>query len=74
MERENKMIEIDIRGDYIKLGQLLKLVGAVSSGSEAKEAVGSGKVFVNHEPVFERGKKLHSGDLIHFENYSVHLN
>lgn len=68
------MIEIDIKGDYIKLGQLLKLVGAISSGSEAKEVVGSGRVFVNHEVIHERGKKLHAGDIINFEDYSVHLN
>ena len=47
--------------DYIKLGQALKLAGLVGSGVEAKELILDGKIMVNGEPEFQRGKKLYDG-------------
>ncbi|HEX6390867.1 MAG TPA: RNA-binding S4 domain-containing protein, partial [Solirubrobacteraceae bacterium] len=38
---------MDIRGDSIRLGQLLKLAGVVDSGGEAKELLAAGEVTVN---------------------------
>jgi ribosome-associated protein len=54
--------EIKIRGEVIRLGELLKLAGVVSTGGEAKLLLGSTVVLVNGEPDNRRGRQLHVGD------------
>ena len=54
--------EIPIRGDVIRLGELLKLAGVVGSGGEAKALLASTEVLVNGEPDNRRGRQLHAGD------------
>ena len=49
---------IQIRDEFIKLGQALKLAGLVSSGVEAKVVIHEGLVQVNGETQLARGKKL----------------
>ena len=62
------MNNIYIKDENIKLGQALKLSGAVSSGVEAKIAVQEGLVKVNDEICTQRGKKLIENDVISFED------
>ena len=54
--------EIPIRGQTIRLGQLLKLAGIVDSGAEARELLATERVLVNGEPESRRGRQLHPGD------------
>jgi ribosome-associated protein len=56
--------EVQIRGDTIKLGQLLKLVGTIDSGSEAKTFLEVESVLVNEEREVRRGRQLHVGDTV----------
>lgn len=65
------MQEIEIRDDYIKLGQALKLAGLVSSGVEAKMFIQDGLVTVNGEVDTRRGRKLYPGDVFDFEGNEV---
>lgn len=53
---------MQIRGDTIRLGQLLKLAGIVDSGGEAKELLAAGEVRVNGEVETRRGRQLVDGD------------
>ncbi|HEX2016554.1 MAG TPA: RNA-binding S4 domain-containing protein [Solirubrobacteraceae bacterium] len=55
---------MEIRGDMIRLGQLLKLSGRVDSGAGAKELLSAGRVVVNGEVEVRRGRQLHPGDLV----------
>ena len=55
-------MEIEIRDEYIKLGQAMKLAGLVSSGIEAKIVIQDGQVKVNGGVETRRGKKIYSGD------------
>ena len=55
---------IEIFGDMIRLGQLLKLAGAAAGGSEAKALIADGRVSVNGEPELRRGRQLHPGDVV----------
>jgi ribosome-associated protein len=55
---------IEIAGEMIRLGQLLKLAGVVSGGADAKGLIASGQVIVNGEPELRRGRQLHPGDLV----------
>ncbi len=56
--------EVVIRGDMIRLGQLLKLAGLVGSGAEAKDVLAGGDVTVNGEAETRRGRQLHRGDVV----------
>ena len=58
------MRDLSIRGDMIRLGQLLKLAGVADSGTEAKLLLAAGYVTVNGEPEQRRGRQLHDGDLV----------
>ena len=62
------MNKIIIRDENIKLGQALKLCGAVGSGVEAKILINEGYVTVNGEVCYQRGKKLIAGDVISLRN------
>ena len=55
-------MDLEIRDDYIKLGQALKLAGIAASGVEAKEMIEEGIVLVNGEVETRRGRKLREGD------------
>lgn len=60
------MKKIQIKDEYITLGQFLKFVGAVSSGIEAKMVIKDELVLVNNEVEARRGKKLRKYDQIEF--------
>lgn len=57
-------MDIPIRGDMIRLGQLLKLADVVSDGGEAKALLAEGVVVVNGEIEVRRGRQLHPGDVV----------
>ena len=56
--------EVAIRGDTIRLGQLLKLAGVVGGGGELKRFLEATPVLVNGEPDARRGRQLHPGDVV----------
>ncbi len=56
------MREIEIEGDTIRLGQLLKVAGIADSGGEAKTLIAEGRVSVNGEVETRRGRQLRAGD------------
>ena len=56
--------EVEVRGESIRLGQLLKLVGVVDSGAEAKALLAEEGVRVNGEPEERRGRQIRPGDVV----------
>ena len=58
------MIKINIKDEYIKLGQLIKLAGLADSGLEAKLMIVNGDVKLNGNTELQRGKKVVPGDLV----------
>jgi len=56
--------DVPIRGDMIRLGQLLKLAGIAQDGGEAKAMLTDGHVHVNGEVELRRGRQLHPGDVV----------
>ena len=56
--------EVAIRGETIRLGQLLKLAGIVDSGSDVKALLAELPVSVNGELESRRGRQLHPGDRV----------
>lgn len=68
------MESIQIRDEFIKLGQALKLAGLVESGVEAKEVITSGKVKVNGEVELQRGKKIVDGSVVEYDGHQFKVN
>lgn len=67
------MQNLKIKDEFIKLGQALKLADLVDSGVEAKMVIQDGQVLVNGETEYQRGKKLHDGDMIEFDGSQVKI-
>jgi ribosome-associated protein len=61
---DEEMQEIEIEGDMIRLGQLLKLSALADSGADARELLLASGVTVNGEPEARRGRQLHRGDVV----------
>ena len=59
--------EFVLKGDYIRLDDLLKNIGVVMTGGHAKIVIQEGEVKVNGEVCTMRGKKLRQGDNAEFE-------
>ncbi|WP_438445192.1 S4 domain-containing protein YaaA [Gorillibacterium sp. sgz5001074] len=58
------MTVVPIRGEYITLGQFLKITDIISSGGEAKLYLAEAKILVNGEPDNRRGRKLYPNDTV----------
>ncbi len=65
------METIEIKDEFIKLGQALKLAGLVDSGVMAKDVILDGLVKVNGNVELQRGKKLYEGDVFSFNGEDV---
>jgi ribosome-associated protein len=65
--------DVEIRDDVIRLGQLLKLAGIASSGTDAKELLIAGEVTVNGEAEARRGRQLRRGDVVAAAGESVRV-
>ncbi len=66
-------MDIKINGDYITLGQFLKLTNFISSGGEAKLALKELTITVNGEAENRRGRKLRVSDVIMIEGSKFHI-
>lgn len=64
---------IKLRDEYIKLGQALKAAGLVETGVDAKYAIEDGLVQVNGEVATQRGKKLHTGDVVSYDGETIKI-
>jgi ribosome-associated protein len=65
--------DIPITGDMIRLGQLLKLAGAVDTGADVRPILEDGLVTVNDQVETRRGRQLHRGDVVTLEGISVRI-
>ena len=67
------METIHLKDEFIKLGQALKLAGLVESGVDAKFVIQDGKVLVNGNVEYQRGKKLRAGDIVSFNGEEIKI-
>ena len=65
------MKEILIKGEFIKLSAFLKFSGLFATGGNAKTEIENGKISVNNEVCYIRGKDLRNGDIVTYNNTSV---
>ncbi len=64
---------IHLKGEYIKLGQALKAAHLVEMGSDAKEVIANGEVFVNGQTEERRGRKLVPGDIVEYDGETIEI-
>ncbi|HCX83919.1 MAG TPA: RNA-binding protein [Micrococcales bacterium] len=57
-------MDIPIRDESIRLGQLLKLAGLVEDGAQAKELLADDAVTVDGEPESRRGRQVAVGAVV----------
>lgn len=67
------METIQLRDEFIKLGQALKAANLVESGVMAKEVIQAGEVLVNGEVDLRRGRKLYDGDIVSFDGEEIQI-
>ncbi|HEY1523896.1 MAG TPA: RNA-binding S4 domain-containing protein [Solirubrobacteraceae bacterium] len=67
------MRDVPIRGQMIRLGQLLKLAGVIESGAEVKTFLSNEPVRVNGDKETRRGRQLHVGDVVRVGEHELHL-
>jgi ribosome-associated protein len=61
-------MEFEVRGEYIELNKLLKLLGYVETGGEANSVISDGEVKLNGVIETQKRKKIRKGDSIMFNN------
>lgn len=66
-------VDIEIRDESIRLGQLLKLADLVDDGATAREVITSGQVTVNGEVDSRRGRQVRHGDVVSFAGQQVRV-
>lgn len=57
-------MEFTLRGDYIELCNLLKLVGIADSGGQGKAMVAEGLVQVDGQPETRKTAKIRAGQVV----------
>lgn len=62
-----------LRGDHITLGDLLKVVGWVGSGGQAKLLIAEGRVKVDGQPETRRGRKLRAGQQVSMDGRELRI-
>lgn len=73
MTNSDRIDDVPIGEEVIRLGQFLKLAGLLDSGGNAKEVVIDGHVTVNGETERRRGRQLNDGDLVAFEGRTARV-
>jgi ribosome-associated protein len=65
--------KISIKEDFIRLDSAMKLGNLVVTGGHAKIVIQEGEVKVNGEICTMRGKKLHKGDKVEYDNLGIEI-
>ena len=57
-------IEFQLRGDHVRLCDLLKLAGIAESGGQGKQLVAAGEVTVDGQPESRKSAKIKAGQVV----------
>lgn len=64
-------LEVPIRDESIRLGQLLKLAGVVDDGAMARMVIENGEVTVDGAVVLRRGTQVRPGQTVTYAGESL---
>ncbi|WP_317635840.1 S4 domain-containing protein YaaA [Xylocopilactobacillus apicola] len=74
IRREVENVEqVKLKSEFMKLQDLLKIVGIIGTGGAAKGFLSEYEVLVNNERETRRGRKLRPGDIVSFGNNDFQL-
>ena len=65
--------DVPIRGEMIRLGQLLKLAGVGEGGGQIRAFLTEATVLVNGEPEARRGRQLVPGDSVQVNGLALRV-
>ena len=57
-------IEFQLRGEHVRLCDLLKLAGIADSGGQGKHLVAAGEVNVDGQPESRKSAKIRAGQIV----------
>lgn len=57
-------IEFQLRGEHVRLCDLLKLAGIAESGGQGKQLVAAGEVKVDGQLESRKAAKIHAGQIV----------
>ena len=66
-------MRFELEGNYIRLGDLLKVCGLVDSGAAAKHVIQEGLVKVDGSVRTERGAKIAAGAKVEFDGQLIEV-
>jgi len=66
-------VELELRGEFIQLDNLLKAMDLVASGAEAKQQILAGLVKANGEVETRIRRKLRAGDSVEFGGQQINV-
>ena len=66
-------LDFELRGEYVELNQLLKLVGICDSGGAGKMLVASGVVSVDGKVELRKTCKIHAGQVVTLEGVRIQV-
>lgn len=64
-------LEFELRGEFVELNQLLKLVGICDSGGAGKMLVASGAVNVDGQPESRKTAKIRAGQVVTLDGFRI---
>ncbi|MDT8411212.1 MAG: RNA-binding S4 domain-containing protein [Vicingaceae bacterium] len=68
-----KIIDFELKDEYIELNKLLKFTGVCDTGGDAKMSIDQGLVKYNNQVETQRRKKVRKGDTIQFQEYQIEI-
>ncbi|MBO1754187.1 RNA-binding S4 domain-containing protein [Allobranchiibius sp. CTAmp26] len=66
-------LQVPIRDESIRLGQLLKLAGVVEDGAQARALIQGGEVLVDGEVETRRARAVPVGAVVRLGDVEVHV-
>ncbi|GAB3449726.1 RNA-binding S4 domain-containing protein [Phycicoccus ginsengisoli] len=67
------LLEIPIRDESIRLGQLLKLAGVVEDGAMARAVVENGEVLLDGAVCLRRGTQVRPGQTVEYAGEAIQV-
>lgn len=68
-----KTLEFELRGEYVELCNLLKLVGIAGSGGQGKAMVADGQVQVDGQPELRKTAKIRAGQVVECQGVRIQV-
>lgn len=66
-----EQVEFELKGEYIELNKLLKVLALVATGGEAGMVIQDGLVSVDGQRATEKRKKIRKGNTVEFESFKI---